>query len=212
MKRFGVGLSLMGLTCALACGQATILAPQVVTRYAELVRGDTETEAQRKLLTELSDLHTKRAAEARQGNKAEQAVWEAEEAKQLQDKANALVANAAELKKEKLALEGTYKELGLSLLANTPAEVTSGYTSSEMAYMDKLEERIQKSDQEVAAIVENRKLYSQQILTNNVAEDINRLSILLDQSQREVRQLEHDKANLELKRLEFRALRRLGTR
>ncbi len=188
------------------------MTPQVVTRYAELVRGDTEAEAQQKLLTELADLHTKRATEARQGNKAEQATWETEAAKQLQEKSAAITASSAQIKKEKAALEEVHKELGLSLLANTPADVTSGYSSSEMAYLDKLEERIQKSDQEAAAIIETRRLYTQQILTNNVTEDINRLTLLLDQSQREVRQLEHDKANLELKKLEFRALRRLGAK
>jgi hypothetical protein len=215
MKCFVVALSVMMVAGPLAYGQAaapSALSPQVVTRYAELVRADCEVEAQQKLLNELAETHNKRAAEARQANKPEQGTWETEVAKQLQEKAAALAATAAPARKERAALEEVHKELSVSLLANTPAEVTGGYNSSEMAYLDKLEERARSADQEAAAIVESRRLYSQQILTNNVAEDIFRLNVLLEQSNREVRLLEQERANMELKKLEFRALRRLSSK
>ena len=213
MKCFVVTLSGMMIAGAVAYGQAaapSALSAQVVTRYAELVRTDCEMGAQLKLLNELADTHNKRAAEARQANKTDQATWETEVAKQLQEKAAALATATAPAKKERAALEEVHKELSVSLLANTPADVTSGYTSSEMAYLDKLEERARFADQEAAAIVESRRLYSQQILTNTVAEDIYRLNVLLEQSNREVRLLELERANMELKKLEFRALRRLS--
>ena len=100
------------------------------------------------------------------------------------------------------------KNFSVSLLVSTPADVTGGFTSSEMAYLDKLEERAQKADQEAALVAESRRLYSQQVLTNNVAEDIYRLTMLMGQAQQDVRQLEQERANMELKKLEFRALRR----
>ncbi len=199
----------------LAYGQAaasSALSPQVVTRYAELLRTECEVDAQQKLLTELVDTHNKRATETRQAGKADQATWETEVAKQLQEKAAALAAVAGPAKKERAALEESHKDLSLSLLANTPAEVTGGFTSNEMAFLDKLEERTKMAGQEAALLADSRRLYSQQIVTNIVAEDINRLSILMDQSQRDVRQLEREKANLELKKLEFQALRRLGAK
>jgi hypothetical protein len=213
MKCFVVTLSLMTVAGTLAYGQVTAqsaLSAQVITRYAELVRADGEVEAQQKLLNELAETHTKRATEARQANKAEQGTWETEVAKLLQEKSAALAATAAPARKERAALEEVHKELSVSLLANTPADVTGGYNSSEMAYLDKLEERARYADQEAAAIVESRRLYSQQILTNNVAADIIRLNVLLEQSNREVRSLEQERANMELKKLEFRALRRLS--
>jgi hypothetical protein len=213
MKCFVLALSVLVVVGRLAHGQAaasSALSPQVVTRYAELVRADYELEAQQQLLKELAETHNKRAIEARQANKVEQVTWETEVAKQLQDKAAALTAGAAPAKKERAALEEVHKELSVSLLANTPADVTGGFSSIEMAYLDKLEERTQKSDQEAALIEESRRLYSQQILTNNVAEDINRLTMLMGIAQQEVRRLEQEKANLELKKLEFRALRRLS--
>jgi hypothetical protein len=215
MKCFVVTLSGMMVAGAVAYGQAaapSALSAQVVTRYAELVRTDCEMGAQLKLLNELADTHNKRAAEARQANKTDQATWETEVAKQLQEKAVALATATAPAKKERAALEEVHKELNVSLLANTPADITSGYTSSEMAYLDKLEERARFADQEAAAIVESRRLYSQQILTNTVAEDIYRLNVLLEQSNREVRLLELERANMELKKLEFRALRRLSSK
>lgn len=212
MKCFIVALLVIVAAGRVSYGQAAALSPQVVTRYAELVRADCEVEAQQKLLNELAETHSKRATEARQASKTDQASWETEVAKQLQEKAAALTAAAVPTKKERSALEGLHKELNLSLLANTPAEITGGFTSSEMAYLDKLAERSLKADQETALIEESRRLYSQQILTNNVADDINRLAILMGQSQQEVRLIEQEKSNLELKKLEFQALRRLGTK
>ena len=215
MKCFIVAVSVIVAVGRLAYGKAaasSALSPQVVTRYAELLRAECEVDAQQKLLNDLVETHNKRATEARQASKADQATWETEVAKQLQEKAVALAAVAGPAKKERAALEESHKDLSLSLLANTPAEITAGFTSNEMAYLDKLEERTKMADQEVALLAETRRLYSQQIVTNNVAEDINRLSTLMDQSQREMRQLEHERANLELKKLEFRALRRLGAK
>ena len=213
MKCFVFALSVLVVAGRLAHGQAVAssgLSAQIVARYAELVRADYELDARQKLLNELIETHNKRATEARQANKAEQGTWETEVAKRLQEKAAALASSAAPARKERAALEEVHKELSVSLLANTPADVTGGYNSSEMAYLDKLEERARYADQEATAIVESRRLYSQQILTNNVAEDILRLNVLLEQSNREVRSLEQERANMELKKLEFRALRRLS--
>jgi hypothetical protein len=213
MKCFVVILSGVMLAGALAFGQAaatSALSAQVVTRYAELVRADCESGAQQKLLNELADTHNKRAAEARQASKTDQATWETEVAKQLQEKAAALATATAPVKKERAALEEVHKELSVSLLANTPADITSGYNSSEMAYLDKLEERARNADQEAAGFIESRRLYSQQIITNNVSEDINHLTLLMGQAQREVQLLQQEKANMELKKLEFQALRRLS--
>lgn len=187
------------------------LTPQVLTRYAELVRAGYELDAQQKLLSDLAKAHSERAAEARQANKAEPAAWEADAAKQLQDKSSALEARLNDVKKERASLEEGHKELSVSLLATTAASITAGYSSAEMTYLDKLQERVQQADQETANLIESSKLCSQQILTNNVAEDINRLTQLMDQNQREMRRLEQDKANMELKKLEFRALRRSGS-
>jgi hypothetical protein len=215
MKCFVVALAVVLATGRLAHAQAvasSALSPQVVTRYAELVRADYEIDAQQKLLNELIEIHNKRAAEARQANKPEQATWETEVTKQLQEKVAALSAAAAPTKKERAALEEGHKELSVSLLANTPADVTGGFTSTEMAYLDKLEERAQKADQEAALVAETRRLYSQQVLTNNVAEDIYRLTMLMGQAQQDVRQLEQERANMELKKLEFRALRRISAK
>lgn len=212
MKYFIVALLVIVAAGRQSYGQAAALSPQVVTRYAELVRADWEAEAQQKLLNELAETHNKRATEARQASKTDQASWETEVAKQLQEKAAALAAAAVPTKKERSALEGLHKELNLSLLVNTPADVTGGFSSSEMAYLDKLAERSLKADQETALIEESRRLYSQQILTNTVADDINRLTILMGQAQQDVRLIEQEKANLELKKLEFRALRRLSAK
>jgi hypothetical protein len=215
MKCFLVVLSIVAAAGSLAYGQAAAsptLTPQVVTRYAELVRGEQEIGAQQKLLTELADSHIKRAAEAQQGNKPEQATWETDLGRQLQEKATVIAASLAQTKKERVALEEAHRELSISLLANTPAEVTAGFSSSEMAYLDKLEEKSLKAEQEAAMLVETRRNYTQQVLTNTAAEDILRLNIMLQQTQNEVRELEFQKTFLELKKLEFRALRRVVTK
>jgi len=212
MKSFLVVLSIVATAGFLAYGQPAApptLAPQVVTRFAELLRGEQEIGAQQRLLTELAEAHAKRAQEAQQASKAELAAWETDLVRQLQEKAASIAASLAQTKKERIALEEAHKELSVSLLANTPAEVTSGYTTSEMAYLDKLEEKAQQADREAAAIIETRRNYTQQVLTNIVAEDIYRLSMLLEQTQTEVRQLEFQKDTLELKKMEFRALRRI---
>lgn len=187
------------------------LTPQVLTRYAELVRAGYELEAQQKLLNDLAKAHGGRATEAREASKADQAAWETDAAKQLQDKSAALEARLADVKKERAALEEAHKELAVSLLATTPGSITAGYTAAEMTFLDKLQERVQQADQDTAALIEGSKQYSQQILTNNVAEDIARLTILLEQNRRDLQRFEEKKADLELKKLEFRALRRSGS-
>lgn len=184
--------------------------PQVLARYAELVRADYEFDAQQKLLADLAKAHIDRAAAARDANKADLAAWETDAAKQLQDKSATLDPRLADVKKERTALEEAHKELAVSLLAATPASITAGYTPAEMTFLDKLQERVLQADQDTAALIEGSKQYSQQILTNNVAEDIARLTILMEQNRRDLHRLEEQKADLELKKLEFRALRRTG--
>ncbi len=174
------------------------------TQYKQLTRSEVELKAQVKLLNELAGEHFRRAEEARIGL-PEKARWETDAGQELRDKSSRLLGQLNDVTKERLAFEaarGPEPEAALASL-----EDRNSFTPDEIAYVMKLDDRLLRIQQEMIANDQAAKLLFLELQTNNSPDDMDRISRQLDENSRQSKQWEREQADLELKELEFRALR-----
>lgn len=193
-----------GLTLALlivsgqAQDSASASANAIATRddeaYAALLKINLETDTQIKLLRSLAQVHRNRSEEASKANQAEKARWESDLAKELSDQADALVKR-------------------LNLLVNRPAAEGSADTKAAAAtpdseFIKRLDERYDRTSRDLLAARTEAAANSAQMYTNKTSADFEKASNILEQNARKVRELERELSDLELRKLEFNALRR----
>jgi hypothetical protein len=172
--------------------------------YATLNLRVVEFRAQSALLSQLAQEHTKRAVETPRDQDA-RAQWERKLAKELGDKSLALVGLLNNTRKERLAFEQTHPDLVVSVLPNSLAGATTTPNPDEIAFMEKLEERLAAAQQEIADTIEAGKVYTAQLQTNTVSYGFSKVASLLQDNGNTVKQLQKQVSDLELKKLEFRA-------
>ena len=80
--------------------------------------------------------------------------------------------------------------------------------ADELAYVTKLDERLLRVRQELAATAEAAKNLTMQLQTNATAQAVGRVSVLLGENSLHARQWVREQSELELRKLEFRAIRR----
>ena len=68
--------------------------------------------------------------------------------------------------------------------------------------------RLEQLHEELAVAIRDTRVLSMQIGTNKTPEDIGTLSLVLGDSQRFVKELQREQLDLELRKLEFRAIRK----
>jgi hypothetical protein len=175
--------------------------------YATLNRRVVEFTAQSELLSQLSQEHKKRAQEAPRDQIAK-AQWESELAKELDDKALVILGLLNNIRKERLTFEQAHADLLSSIPPNSPARESNTRNLDEAVFMAKLEERLAAVQQEVAEAMDAGMVYTAQLQTNTRSADYSRITSLLQDNGNTVKRLQKEAANLELKKLEFRALRR----
>ncbi len=172
--------------------------------YNRIARTELELNTRLKLLGEMAGEHSRRADESRVGF-PEKARWESELAQELRDKSTALLAQLNVLTKERLAFEaarGPTQRPPLPLF-----EDTRSLNPEEFAYLTQIQERLLRTRQElVATDLAAKALYSE-LQTNNSPEAMERISLQLDENNRQTRQWEREQTDLELKESEFRVLR-----
>jgi len=174
--------------------------------YASLNQRVLEFKTRLELLSQLAQEHKKRAQETPRDQVAKN-QWENELAKELGDRAAAIRVTLNRISQERLAFEQAHPDLVASALGNFPFRATKGPNPDEIAFLDKVEERLAALQQEIAETVEAGKLYTSQLLTNKSSFDVSRVSSLLQANGSEVKKLQKEVFDLELRRLEFRALR-----
>jgi hypothetical protein len=210
MKRYLSFAFAFGFTVLLLNGQddaarpATPL-PADAAYFVALNQQLLERNAEFTLLTQLAQEHNTRADQAGSANQGEKAKWERDLSKELADKGSALLAQINELSQQRTAFEKTNKLAGS---AGLWAGSTNGFNPSEVIYLARLEERAQDVERELKALVDQGNIYTLQLQTNNVPEEVGRVSFLLEDNRRDARWLQKERLDLELKRLEFRAVRR----
>lgn len=179
---------------AAATNTLSLAEVEAQARYLDFTRREGEVAGQRKLLLEFSTLHQGRAEAARNGGQQDLARWENDVATECANRAQRLEKELAEITRERSAME--------------PALPAGNIASSESAvYLTRLQERTTDAKQQLATLGDVTSLYLSQLATNNTPEQVSQVSDQLERQRYEERALRRELDNLELRRLEFRALR-----
>ncbi len=215
MKRMTVLVIVLGLAAS-ELGFTACAADQTETnsaavaeaqgRYLSLIQREAELKAQHRLLTQLSELHTGRAEAARNASQADLSAWENDLARDLTSRATKVSTELAEQAKERSAMESS-AQLGV-LAPGAGGSRTNGTYLEAAAYMARLQQRMSETEEELAAVSELSNLFVSQLQTNNTPEEVSRISFQVDRQTREIRILKRELSDLDLRRLEFRALQR----
>jgi arginine deiminase len=150
--------------------------------------------AQALLLKEMLQEHQSRAAELQAKNISEKAKWESELVNELLEK-SARVQKSADEMSQPGAEAKDLKPRGADV-------------DEELVFLSTVEARLEQSHQELSAAIEDSRVLSMQVSTNKSPEDIGAISAVLSENQRVVKELQKEQLDLELRKLEFRAIRR----
>ncbi len=175
--------------------------------YGSLNKNLLESNAQFQLLTGLARDHRKRAANFA-SDQPDKSKWENELADELSTQASDLLRQVNELSRRRLAFERTYSFATGALAGVVLTSGTNSLNPDEIAYVAGIQERLERTTQDLAALSDQANLYAQEVHTNNTPEEVARISSLLNLNSREVRTVQKEQSDLELKLLEFRAFRR----
>jgi len=184
-----------------------LLSPDESNQYAQLKLEEARLEAQLKLVNELADEHQKRS-EAARTERSETERWETASAQELRARAVVIARQLNEATRQRLAFEESHVAPIISILGPGSLEPSGSLNPYEVAYVLRLEKRLSTVTGEWLAAIENSKNYTLQLGTNRVPEEVDQISFQLNESSRQVRELEKERSDLELRKLEFRALRR----
>jgi hypothetical protein len=184
-----------------------LLSPDESNQYVRLKLDEARLEAQLKLVNDLADEHQKRSDTAK-AEKLESERWETANAQEMRTKALALMKQLNEASRQRLAFEERHIAPIITILGPGSFEPAGSLNPFELAFVLRLEKRLSTVTGEWLAAMENSKNYTQQLGTNRVPEEMNQISSQLNDSTRQARELEKELSDLELRRLEFRALRK----
>jgi hypothetical protein len=175
---------------------------------ATLLKSDLELNTQVKLLSSLAQEHRRRAEEATRADQAQKALWENDLAKELSNKSEALLQQLNEVTKERLAFEQAHKNAGVSVGGLNAVTTTTRISPQEMEFISKLDERLDRVAQELLTARQYANAEAGRIHTNTMPYGFEKAASILEQNARNIRQLEQEQSDLELRKLEFQALRR----
>jgi hypothetical protein len=144
------------------------------------------------LLREMLQERQKRAADLTQKNQTEKAKWESELVNELQEKSTHV---------QKSIDQATQPWPGTS-----DAKAAAADVDDQLVFVSTVEARLEQLRQELSAATQDSRVLSTQIGTNRAQEDFAGLSFALSENQRLVKQLQREQFDLELRRLEFRAI------
>ena len=147
--------------------------------------------AQVLLLEDLVREHQKRAADLTQNNQSEKAKWETDLVNELQERSGRV----------QQSMQQAIRPAGAS-----DSAVGAGNVDAQLAFVSTLESRQEQIRHEIAAALDGTRVLSLQISTNKAPEDIAALSSAIGENQRLVKDLHREQFDLELRRLEFRAI------
>lgn len=191
-----------------ADGAAASLSPDDRAQYTGLTRTELELNTKFKLLTELADLHTQRAAESSKAGTPERTKWEADLAQELNDGKAVVLGQLNDTTKRRLAFEAAHASLPAAGAGSGALAEGKGLNANELLFVTRIDERLAKVREGLAASMAADKGLYAQLQTNNTAEAVGRVSALLEENSKQTRQWEREASDLELKKLEFQALRK----
>jgi len=148
--------------------------------------------AQALMLKEMVQEHQRRAAELTQKNQSEKAKWETELVNELQEKS-----------------ERVQKSIGQMSQPGALNLKIGGDADDELVFMSMVQARLAQIHQELSAAMADSRALSMQMATNSTPEAIGAISPVLGDNQRVVKELQKEELDLELRKLEFRAIRKV---
>ena len=200
---YAQGSSLSGSTGNVAPGIATA---DQATDSTALNQRAIELKTQFELLSQLAQEHKKRAQETPPDQTA-RSQWETDLAKELSEKAAGISTLLNSMHQKQVAFEAAQTNLVSSISDAATSSPTSGSNPDEAAFLGKVNERLVAVQQEIADALDAGKVYSAQLLTNKTPDDVYHTTFLLQSNGDEIKRLRKEIFDLELKKLEFRALR-----
>ena len=90
--------------------------------------------------------------------------------------------------------------------ASNESRIDAGDTDDELVFISTVETRLEQIRQEISGAIEDIRALSMLVSTNKTPEDISAMSFTLTDNQRLVKELEREKLDLELRKLQFRAI------
>jgi hypothetical protein len=189
-------------------------APKIATAsaddeaYVTLVKSELELSAQLKLVGSLAQEHRNRAEEAAKANQTQKAVWETELAKELGEKSDALLKQLSDATGQRQAFEQAHKNAAVSVGSLSAAAAATRASPQAVEFMTKLGERMDRVNQELLAARQYAYTYAAQLQTNKMPFDYQQAAATFEENTRKIRQLEREQSDLDLKKLEFEALRK----
>jgi hypothetical protein len=189
-------------------------APRIATAglddqaYVALLKSEVELNTQFKLLSSLAQEHGKRAEQASAVSQAQKTLWEFELTKELRDRSEIVLQQLSEATKQRQAFEQAHKSTAASPAGLNAVTAETRVSPQEVEFMSKLGERIDRVAQELLATRQYALDYAEKMRTNTLTYDFQKAAAEFEQNARKIKQLEHEQSDLELRKLEFQALRR----
>jgi hypothetical protein len=160
--------------------------------------GASELRIQFRLLSALAQEHRQRAEAATRSDQAQRAKWETEVAEELGNRGSNILVQLGEIAPPRQAL-----------LGGVPPEAAGPLSPAEADYLAKIEERLQAVQQEIAAATEETTSYALQAATNRdtIEYGYNSISMRIQAASSDLRRLQAEQAELDLRTSQFWALR-----
>ena len=189
-------------------------APRIATAsgddeaYVALLKSELEFSTQFKLLSSLAQEHRKRAEDGAAAGQAQRSLWENELAKELGDRSEAVLKQLNEATKQRQAFEQAHKNTAPSTGSPNTAAADTRVNPQAVEFLSKLGERMDRVNQELLTVRQYSYDYAEKMRTNTLTYDFQKAAAEFEQNARKIQQLEHELSDLELRKLEFQALRR----
>jgi len=155
------------------------------------------------LLKDLAQEHTTRAAEAAVSNQLERVKWETALAYELQQRSIRLLKVIDRMNNPQ---NGSERAQALSEANST--NKANGTTDEELQFLATLDDKLLQLGQEINSAIERTRFNVTQLGTNTQPENIQRIGLLEEENQRYIRELQKQQFDLDLRRLEYLAIRR----
>src|SRR5512133_749484 len=181
-----------------------VLSPEDQISYDRMVRQELELNTQVKLLGELADEHMARAEMLANAGTADKSQWEKDLAQEIRTKGAVRLAQLNDVTKQRLAFEAAHGPTPPPALG--ALQLPKSLNPDEFAYLTRLDERLLRARQDIAALEEASRNLQTELQTNHTEEAVGRISGMLEINARQARQSEKEASDLELKKLEFRAI------
>jgi hypothetical protein len=215
MKRFFTALTLSATFALSSYAQqssspragdmVTITNADQATYYVTLNQRVLELKTQSELLTQLAQEHKRRSKEIAADQQAK-SQWESDLGMEMAAKAAAMMPLLTKATQDRLAFEQAHPDL--VVLRNFQPAPADELNPDAVAFLGKLEERLGLVRQELAQAIESGKLYAAYLVTNTSPLYLTDIPSQLQANGDEVKRLQREVFDLELRRLEFHALRR----